>query len=123
MLPIPKKLLEAGVRDMVRLSDARMSGTSYGTCVLHIAPESAAGGPLALVQDGDEIEINVPERTIHWHVSDEEIEKRRANMPPLQPVAERGYSQLYAKHVTQADKGCDFDFLMGRTPGAEPSIH
>ncbi len=123
MLPIPKKLLEAGVRDMVRLSDARMSGTSYGTCVLHIAPESAAGGPLALVQDGDEIEINVPERTIHWHVSDEEIEKRRANMPPLKPVPERGYSQLYAKHVTQADKGCDFDFLMGRTPGAEPSIH
>jgi dihydroxy-acid dehydratase len=123
MLPIPKKLLEAGVRDMVRLSDARMSGTSYGTCVLHIAPESAAGGPLALVQDGDEIEINVPERTIHWHVSDEEIAKRRASMPPLKAVPERGYSQLYAKHVTQADKGCDFDFLMGRTPGAEPSIH
>ncbi len=123
MLPIPKKLLESGVRDMVRLSDARMSGTSYGTCVLHIAPESAAGGPLALVQDGDEIEINVPQRTIHWHVSDEEIEKRRANMPPLKPVPERGYSQLYAKHVTQADKGCDFDFLTGRTPGAEPSIH
>lgn len=123
MLPIPKKLLEAGVRDMVRLSDARMSGTSYGTCVLHIAPESAAGGPLALVQDGDEIEINVPERTIHWHVSDQEIEQRRANMPPRGQVPERGYSQLYAKHVTQADQGCDFDFLRGRTPGAEPSIH
>jgi dihydroxy-acid dehydratase len=123
MLPIPRKLLEAGIRDMVRLSDARMSGTSYGTCVLHIAPESAAGGPLALVQDGDEIEIDVAERTIHWHVSDDEIERRRASMPPLKPVPDRGYSQLYAKHVTQADKGCDFDFLTGRTPGAEPSIH
>ncbi len=123
MLPIPKKLLEAGVRDMVRLSDARMSGTSYGTCVLHIAPESAVGGPLALVQNGDEIEINVPERTIHWHVSEEEIARRRAAMPSLKPVPERGYERLYAKHVTQADLGCDFDFLTGRTPNAEPSIH
>jgi dihydroxy-acid dehydratase len=123
MLPIPKKLLEAGVRDMVRLSDARMSGTSYGTCVLHIAPESAAGGPLALVETGDEIEINVPERTIHWHVSDAEIERRRQNMAALAEPPARGYAHLYAKHVTQADKGCDFDFLMGRSPGAEPSIH
>ena len=123
MLPIPKKLLQAGVRDMVRLSDARMSGTSYGTCVLHIAPESAAGGPLALVQNGDEIEINVPERTIHWHVSDEEIANRRAQMGALKPIPERGYERLYAKHVTQADQGCDFDFLAGRSPGQEPSIH
>ncbi len=123
MLPLPKKLLEKGVRDMVRLSDARMSGTSYGTCVLHIAPESAAGGPLALVRDGDEIEINVPERTIHWHVSEAEIAKRQASAPPLPVVPPRGYSQLYAKHVTQADKGCDFDFLTGRTPGQEPGIH
>ena len=123
MLPIPKKLLEAGVRDMVRLSDARMSGTSYGTCVLHIAPESAAGGPLALVENGDEIEINVPERIIHWHVSDDEIDRRRESMPPLKAVPERGYERLYAKHVTQADLGCDFDFLTGRTPNAEPSIH
>ena len=123
MLPLPKKLLEKGVRDMVRLSDARMSGTSYGTCVLHIAPESAAGGPLALVRDGDEIEINVPERTIHWHVSEAEIAKRQASAPPLPAVPPRGYSQLYAKHVTQADKGCDFDFLTGRTPGQEPGIH
>lgn len=123
MLPIPKKLLEAGVRDMVRLSDARMSGTSYGTCVLHIAPESAAGGPLALVENGDEIEINVSERTIHWHVSDDEIARRREAMPPLKPIPKRGYEQLYAKHVTQADLGCDFDFLTGRTPNAEPSIH
>ncbi|TWT98414.1 L-arabonate dehydratase [Stieleria varia] len=123
MLPIPKKLLQAGVRDMVRLSDARMSGTSYGTCVLHIAPESAAGGPLALVQTGDEIEINVPERTIHWHVSDEEIERRAAAAPPLKELPPRGYAHLYAKHVGQADIGCDFDFLVGRTPGAEPGIH
>ena len=123
MLPIPKKLLEAGVRDMVRLSDARMSGTSYGTCVLHIAPESAAGGPLALVESGDEIEINVPERTIHWHVTDDEIERRRAALPALKKLPERGYEHLYAKHVTQADLGCDFDFLTGRTPNSEPSIH
>ncbi len=123
MLPIPKKLLAKGVRDMVRLSDARMSGTSYGTCVLHIAPESAAGGPLALVKTGDEIEINIPERTIHWHVTDAEIASRRKTMPTAIALPERGYSHLYAKHVTQADKGCDFDFLVGRSPGGEPSIH
>lgn len=123
MLPIPKKLLQAGVRDMVRLSDARMSGTSYGTCVLHIAPESAVGGPLALVETGDEIEINVPERRIHWHVSDEEIERRRKNKPITKPIPKRGYGHLYAKHVTQADQGCDFDFLAGRSPGQEPGIH
>ncbi|NND96695.1 MAG: dihydroxy-acid dehydratase [Pirellulaceae bacterium] len=123
MLPLPKKLLETGVRDMVRISDARMSGTSYGTCVLHIAPESAAGGPLSLVRDGDQIEINVPERTIHWHVSEAEIQKRRDAAPPLQELPPRGYSHLYAKHVTQADQGCDFDFLAGRSPGQEPGIH
>ncbi len=123
MLPIPQKLLQAGVRDMVRISDARMSGTSYGTCVLHIAPESAAGGPLALVQDGDLIEIDVANRRIHWDVSDEEIARRRKQMPLKKPIPERGYSQLYAKHVTQADQGCDFDFLAGRSPGQEPSIH
>lgn len=123
MLPIPKKLLQAGVRDMVRLSDARMSGTSYGTCVLHIAPESAVGGPLALVETGDEIEINVPERRIHWHVSDDEIERRRKKKPIIKPIPARGYGHLYAKHVTQADQGCDFDFLAGRSPGQEPGIH
>lgn len=122
MLPIPQKLLKAGVKDMVRLSDARMSGTSYGTCVLHIAPESAAGGPLALVRSGDMISIDVPNRTIHWDVSDQEIAERRAAMPPLKPVPERGYAKLYAKHVSQADQGCDFDFLVGRSPGDEPSI-
>ena len=122
MLPLPKKLLQAGVRDMVRISDARMSGTSYGTCVLHIAPESAAGGPLGLVETGDVIEIDVPERTLHWHVSDEEIARRRAARPARSPLPKRGYARLYAQSVTQADQGCDFDFLAGRTPGAEPDI-
>jgi dihydroxy-acid dehydratase len=123
MLPIPQKLLRAGVRDMVRLSDARMSGTSYGTCILHIAPESAAGGPLSLVRTGDEIEIDVPERRIHWHVSEDEIARRRSKSGGIKEAPERGYERLYAKHVTQADRGCDFDFLMGRSPGKEPSIH
>ncbi len=122
MLPIPQKLLQAGVRDMLRISDARMSGTSYGTCVLHIAPESAAGGPLALVCDGDEIEIDVPNRRIHWHVTDAEIALRRAKCPPGKPLPQRGYAHLHAAHVTQADRGCDFDFLLGRSPGAEPDI-
>jgi dihydroxy-acid dehydratase len=123
MLPIPKKLLQAGVRDMVRISDARMSGTSYGTCVLHIAPESAVGGPLAWVETGDEIEIDVPGRRIHWHVSDDELARRRKEKPITKPIPERGYGHLYAKHVTQADQGCDFDFLSGRSPGQEPGIH
>lgn len=123
MLPIPKKLLQSGVTDMVRMSDARMSGTSYGTCVLHIAPESAAGGPLSLVETGDEIEINVPERSIHWHIDDDELARRKANQPGAAPEPARGYMKLYAKHVTQADQGCDFDFLAGRSPGEEPVIH
>jgi dihydroxy-acid dehydratase len=122
MLPIPKKLLEAGVSDMVRISDARMSGTSYGTCVLHIAPESAAGGPLALVRTGDEIEIDVEARKIHWHITAEQLQQRRAEMPAPKPIPPRGYAQLFAQHVTQADQGCDFDFLVGSTPGAEPDI-
>ncbi|GAB5515618.1 MAG: IlvD/Edd family dehydratase [Rhodopirellula baltica] len=123
MLPIPKKLLQSGVTDMVRMSDARMSGTSYGTCVLHIAPESAAGGPLSLVETGDEIEINVPERSIHWHIDDDELAIRKANQPGAALEPTRGYMKLYAKHVTQADQGCDFDFLAGRSPGEEPAIH
>lgn len=122
MLPIPSKLLKAGVRDMVRISDARMSGTSYGTCVLHVSPESHVGGPLALVQTGDEIEIDVKNRSIQWHVSDEEIATRKANWKAPEPRWSRGYQQLFAKHVTQAQHGCDFDFLAGRTPGAEPDI-
>ena len=126
MLPIPKKLLAAGIRDMVRMSDARMSGTSYGTCVLHIAPESAVGGPLAFVETGDEIEINVLQRTIHWHIGDAELAQRKRNAVDRSAedsLPERGYARLYAKHVTQADQGCDFDFLVGRSPGEEPAIH
>jgi dihydroxy-acid dehydratase len=122
MLPIPKKLLQAGVRDMVRISDARMSGTSYGTCVLHVSPESHVGGPLALVRTGDEIEIAVNERKIHWHVSDEEIAKRRKAWQPPVEKWQRGYQTLFAKHVTQAHEGCDFDFLAGKSPDRDPDI-
>ena len=123
MLPIPKKLLRQGVRDMVRISDARMSGTSYGTCVLHVAPESHLGGPLAWVQTGDEIEIDIPGRSIHWHCDADEIQRRRAAWKPPAAKFDRGYGHLFAKHITQADQGCDFDFLAGRSPGAEPGIH
>jgi dihydroxy-acid dehydratase len=122
-LPIPKKLLEKGVRDMVRISDARMSGTSYGACVLHVAPESAVGGPLALVQDGDVIELDVPERTLVLHVSDDELEKRRADWQPPSPKYSRGYGALYLQHITQANEGCDFDFLAAGPPTPEPEIH
>jgi dihydroxy-acid dehydratase len=123
MLPIPKKLLEAGVRDMVRLSDARMSGTSYGACVLHIAPESFVGGPLALVRDGDPITLDVPNRRISLNVPDDELARRKAAWIPAAPGYERGYGALFAKHVTQANEGCDFDFLEGVTPTADPEIH
>jgi dihydroxy-acid dehydratase len=122
-LPIPKKLLEKGVRDMVRISDARMSGTSYGACVLHVAPESAVGGPLALVRDGDVIEIDVPDRRITLNVSDDELAKRRADWSPPPAKYERGYGALYLKHITQANEGCDFDFLEAGAPTPEPEIH
>jgi dihydroxy-acid dehydratase len=122
-LPIPKKILTQGVRDMLRISDARMSGTSYGACVLHVAPESFAGGPLAFVRDGDVIELDVAERRLELKVSDAELARRRADwkMPP--PRFERGYGALYQQHITQADQGCDFDFLEGTAPTAEPEIH
>ncbi len=123
MLPIPQKLLRQGVCDMVRISDARMSGTSYGTCVLHVAPESYLGGPLALVEDGDRIEINIGARELHWHVDDAEIERRRKRWIAPQPKFQRGYGQLFTRHVTQANQGCDFDFLTGRSPGEEPGIY
>jgi dihydroxy-acid dehydratase len=122
-LPIPKKLLKAGVRDMLRISDARMSGTSYGACILHVAPESFIGGPLALVKTGDEIEVDVASRKIHLHVSDEEMSRRRAAWTPLPPRYARGYGAMYSAHIGQADEGCDFDFLQGREPTAEPEIH
>ncbi|HVJ53343.1 MAG TPA: L-arabinonate dehydratase [Aliidongia sp.] len=123
MLPIPKKLLEAGVRDMVRISDARMSGTSYGTCVLHVSPESHVGGPLALVREGDEILLDVAAGKLELCVDEAELERRRAEwVPPPAPYG-RGYGALYAKHVTQAHEGCDFDFLAAGPPIPEPAIH
>ena len=115
-LPIPNKLLKAGVRDMLRISDARMSGTSYGTIVLHVAPEAAIGGPLALVRDGDEIELNVAERRLQLHVSEAELAERRAEWSAPPPAYDRGYGQLYLRSVNQAPLGCDFDFLRGRDP-------
>jgi dihydroxy-acid dehydratase len=123
MLPIPKKLLAQGVRDMVRISDARMSGTSYGTCVLHVAPESFVGGPLAFVRDGDIVELNVAERRLTLRVPDEELDRRRAGWKPREVAYPRGFGRMYAQHVTQADRGCDFDFLEGTAPIAEPEIH
>ncbi len=122
MLPIPGKLLKAGVRDMVRISDARMSGTSYGTCVLHVSPESRLGGPLAWVQTGDTIELDVPARRISLLVSEEILSQRKEHWRPAPEHASRGYTWLYTKHVTQADRGCDFDFLEGGDYGKEPDI-
>jgi dihydroxy-acid dehydratase len=123
-LPIPKKLLQQGVRDMVRVSDARMSGTSYGACVLHVTPESHVGGPLALVRDGDLISLDIPGRKIDLVVEPAELEKRRKAWKVPEPKYTRGYGTLYLKHVTQADQGCDFDFLEdngAKTP--DPEIH
>jgi dihydroxy-acid dehydratase len=122
-LPIPKKLLVEGVRDMVRISDARMSGTSYGACVLHVAPESFVGGPLALVQDGDLIELDVPARKLELKVGDDEIARRRAAWRRPPPRFVRGFGALYQQHITQANHGCDFDFLEGTLPTPEPEIH
>jgi dihydroxy-acid dehydratase len=124
MLPIPQKLLKAGVRDMVRISDARMSGTSYGACILHVAPESHLGGPLALVRTGDMIDIDVDARSIDMDVSEAELEQRRAAWVAPQPKFERGYGWMAARHITQANHGCDFDYLetsFGASP-PEPEI-
>ena len=124
-LPIPQKLLKEGVRDMVRISDARMSGTSYGACVLHVTPESHVGGPLALVKDGDLIRLDVQARTIDLLISEEEMNKRRAAWTPAVPKFNRGYGALYLKHIQQADQGCDFDFLEPETAedSTDPEIH
>jgi dihydroxy-acid dehydratase len=122
MLPIPEKLLKQGVRDMVRISDARMSGTSYGTCVLHVSPESGAGGPLAWVRTGDVIELDVPNRRIELIVSEDELTKRKTAWIPPKAHATRGFVKLFTDHVTQAHLGCDFDFLEGSDPGKEPDI-
>jgi dihydroxy-acid dehydratase len=124
-LPIPQKLLKRGVRDMVRISDARMSGTSYGACVLHVAPESFIGGPLALVADGDLIELDVPQRRLNVLISDAELASRKAQWVAPAPRFTRGYGAMHQIHVMQADKGCDFDFLQrgGGAPNGEPEIH
>jgi dihydroxy-acid dehydratase len=121
-LPIPKKLLERGVRDMLRISDARMSGTSYGACVLHVAPESYIGGPLALVRDGDRIEIDVAARRLTLGVDDEELARRRAAWQAPPPRFSRGYGALYSRHITQANEGCDFDLLEADGSDVEPEI-
>ena len=126
-VPIPKKLLAQGVTDMVRVSDARMSGTAFGTVVLHVAPESAAGGPLAAVRDGDPIVLDVDARRIDLDIPAAEIERRLAATPAREPAYERGYGALYLEHVLQADQGCDFDFLRahsgqaGRERAARPA--
>jgi dihydroxy-acid dehydratase len=112
---LPKKILEKGVTDMVRISDGRMSGTAFGTVVLHVSPEAAIGGALALVQNGDFIELDVANRKLHLDVSDEELEKRRKNWKAPDSVAGRGYASLYIKTVQQADKGADFEFLVGNS--------
>lgn len=122
-LPIPKKLLARGVRDMVRLSDARMSGTHYGSCILHASPEAAVGGPLALLRSGDLIELDVPTRTLNMLVDEAELARRRAAWQPPPRAASRGYVRLYQEHVTQAHEGCDFDFLQGDAPTPEPAIY
>ncbi len=123
LLPIPKKLLERGVRDMVRISDARMSGTAYGTCVLHVAPESHVGGPLALVRDGDEIELDVPNRRLQLEVDKRELARRRTGWRPPPGPYGRGYGAIFARHATQANEGCDFDFLAQGPSVPEPEIH
>lgn len=124
MLPIPVKLVRQGVRDMLRLSDARMSGTSYGGCLLHCAPEAAVGGPLALVQTGDRITVDVPARRIHLEVSDQELAERRRHWQAPPPRWQRGYGWIFSRHVLQADQGCDFDFLERDfgAPVPEPDI-
>jgi dihydroxy-acid dehydratase len=125
MLPIPLKLVKQGVRDMLRLSDSRMSGTSYGACILHAAPEAFIGGPLALVKTGDLITVDVPSRKIHLEISDEELATRRAAWVAPAPRYERGYGWMFSKHILQADQGCDFDFLETSFGAAvpEPDIY
>ncbi|HEV8016714.1 MAG TPA: dihydroxy-acid dehydratase, partial [Stellaceae bacterium] len=119
-LPLPKKVLRKGITDMVRISDARMSGTAYGAVVLHVSPESAVGGTLALVKDGDMIELDVERRRLHLDVSEQELAQRRAAWQAPPPRADRGWVKLYQEHVTQAHLGCDLDFLVGKSGSAVP---
>jgi len=122
-LPIPQKLLAAGVRDMVRMSDARMSGTHYGACILHVSPESFVGGPLALLHEGDVVELDVAARQLNMRISEEELSRRRTAWRPREGIFLRGYGRLFMQHIQQADQGCDFDFLEGTAPVPEPEIH
>ena len=122
-LPIPKKLLQQGVRDMLRISDARMSGTHFGSCVVHVSPEAAVGGPLALVQTGDMVALDIDARTLNAEVSDDEFARRRAAWKAPARIYERGFTRLYIEHATQANLGCDFDFLMGNAATPEPPIY
>jgi dihydroxy-acid dehydratase len=122
-LPIPQKLLKAGVRDMVRISDCRMSGTNYGTCVLHVAPESFVGGPLALLKEGDIVELDVEHKQLNMRVSDDELSRRRQSWHPREGIYPRGYGKLFMQHIKQANEGCDFDFLEGTAPIPDPEIH
>jgi len=119
-MPLPPKLLKKGITDMVRISDARMSGTAYGTAVLHVAPEAAAGGVLALVRNGDMIELDVAARRLRLDIEDSEIERRRSAWKPAEPPSARGYCRLYYDHVLQADRGADLDFLVGASGAAVP---
>jgi dihydroxy-acid dehydratase len=119
-MPLPRKLLQRGITDIVRVSDARMSGTAYGTVVLHVTPESAAGGPLALVRDGDEIELDVEARKLELLVSADEIDRRRAEWTAPPAPASGGYQKLYIDHVLQADRGADLDFLVGSRGAGVP---
>lgn len=124
MLPLPKKLLKQGVRDLVRISDARMSGTSYGTCILHVSPETALGGPIALIQDGDLIELDVAARKLHLHVSEAELARRKSAWKPPEAKFERGYGKLFCAECTQAHEGCDFKFLHATgKPTPDPDIY
>jgi len=124
-VPIPTKLVKQGVRDMMRISDARMSGTSYGACVLHVSPEAYIGGALALVKNGDQITVDVPGRRIHLEISDTEMARRKAAWTPPPKRFERGYGYMFSQHILQADKGCDFDYLETSfgAPVGEPVIY
>jgi dihydroxy-acid dehydratase len=125
MIPMPKALLKQGHRDMVRLSDARMSGTSFGACVLHVAPEAYVGGPLALLKTGDIVELDIPNRTLSMRVSEDELARRREAWTPPAPRYGRGYGWMFVKHIEQANLGCDFDFLRSEfgPPVPEPEIN
>jgi dihydroxyacid dehydratase/phosphogluconate dehydratase len=122
-LPIPKKLLQQGVRDMVRICDGRMSGTHYGSCILHVAPEAAVGGPLAQLSNGDLVELDIAKGTLDMHVSDDELVRRKSQWKPSAVTYQRSWAALYQHHVSQADKGCDFDFLCAPGSVPEPAIY